>query len=251
MSEVLWEQCLGKLEAELSEQNLNTWIRPLQAELSGSRLRIMAPNRFVRDMVRSNFQPRIQEIASHFATPDAVTVDLVIGSGIDALDATLPTAAVAPLSAVASSWMRGWKLLRTVSSTKRFGARMRSSSRSSSACSGRIQVLSCCSESSASSCERQRSQSGALKAGSPDDRSSKDARRPDGGPFGPLARDGTRPSWRGGDRGNGAAFRCRSADDCTRSAARFSTARGAGVAHATVRSRHVDAPRVRRLRAPA
>jgi len=81
---MLWEHCLSQLEAELSEQNLNTWIRPLQVSHDGSRLKIMAPNRFVRDMVRSNFQPRIQEIASQFAQPDSVVVELVIGSGVDA-----------------------------------------------------------------------------------------------------------------------------------------------------------------------
>ena len=83
MNDLLWDHCLSALEAELSEQNLNTWIRPLQASREGSCLKIMAPNRFVRDMVRSNFQPRIQEIASQFVGPDTVTVDLVIGSGMD------------------------------------------------------------------------------------------------------------------------------------------------------------------------
>lgn len=81
LNDVLWDQCLGKLEAELSEQNLNTWIRPLHAIHNGNRLTIMAPNRFVRDMVRNNFHTRIQEIATHFARPEDITVDLVIGSG--------------------------------------------------------------------------------------------------------------------------------------------------------------------------
>lgn len=84
LSDVLWDQCLSKLEAELSEQNLNTWIRPLHATHVGTRLKIMAPNRFVRDMVRNNFHARIQEIATHFANPADITVDLVIGSGLDA-----------------------------------------------------------------------------------------------------------------------------------------------------------------------
>ncbi len=83
MKDVLWDQCLSKLEAELSEQNLNTWIRPLHATVEGDRLRVMAPNRFVRDMVRNNFHARIQEIASHYANPHKVIVDLVIGSGIE------------------------------------------------------------------------------------------------------------------------------------------------------------------------
>ncbi len=97
MNDVLWAQCLSKLEAELSEQNLNTWIRPLHAVREGSRLKVMAPNRFVRDMVRNNFLVRIQEIASLLSRPDAVTVELVIGSGLQ----------VAPVLAAESVGSRG------------------------------------------------------------------------------------------------------------------------------------------------
>ena len=40
------------LESELSEQQFNTWIRPLQAVEEGLLLRLLAPNRFVVDWVR-------------------------------------------------------------------------------------------------------------------------------------------------------------------------------------------------------
>jgi len=46
-----------------------------------SNLKIMAPNRFVLDMVKSNFYPRIQEIASSLDGQKTITVDLVIGTG--------------------------------------------------------------------------------------------------------------------------------------------------------------------------
>jgi len=46
-----------------------------------SSLKIMAPNRFVLDMVKSNFFPRIKEIASSIDTSNAITVDLIIGTG--------------------------------------------------------------------------------------------------------------------------------------------------------------------------
>ncbi|MCK5920195.1 MAG: hypothetical protein KAG66_04600, partial [Methylococcales bacterium] len=58
LSAPLWDRCLSQLEVELSEQQLNTWIRPLQAKQNQSQLCIMAPNRFVLDMVQNNFQPR-------------------------------------------------------------------------------------------------------------------------------------------------------------------------------------------------
>ncbi|NND90688.1 MAG: chromosomal replication initiator protein DnaA [Granulosicoccus sp.] len=82
MSAPLWDLCLLKLEAELSDLQLNTWIRPLQAQQEADQLRIMAPNRFVLDMVQSSFHNRIQEIASALAAPEPVEVKLVIGSGL-------------------------------------------------------------------------------------------------------------------------------------------------------------------------
>lgn len=93
MRSPLWDQCLSKLEAELSDQQLNTWIRPLQAQHDRQFLRILAPNRFVLDMVQSSFHSRIQEIASALTDPDPVEVKLVIGSGLlEAEPATEPTA---------------------------------------------------------------------------------------------------------------------------------------------------------------
>ncbi|RZU99522.1 chromosomal replication initiator protein DnaA [Spiribacter vilamensis] len=70
MSESLWKVCLQRLEKELPDQQLNTWIRPLQAEEQGNQLRLFAPNRFVLDWVKEHFSPRIEELlASQF--PDA------------------------------------------------------------------------------------------------------------------------------------------------------------------------------------
>lgn len=82
MSPPLWDKCLSQLEAELSDQQLNTWIRPLQAQFENDQLRVHAPNRFVLDMVQSNFHARIQEIASALVAPETVEVRLVIGTGV-------------------------------------------------------------------------------------------------------------------------------------------------------------------------
>ena len=81
MSAPLWDQCLAQLEAELSEQQLNTWIRPLQAHEEADQLRVMAPNRFVLDMVQNNFHARIQELVTALAESPPVTVNLIIGTG--------------------------------------------------------------------------------------------------------------------------------------------------------------------------
>jgi len=70
LSESLWKGCLQRLEKELPDQQLNTWIRPLQAEEQDNQLRLYAPNRFVLDWVREHFSTRIEELlAGQF--PDA------------------------------------------------------------------------------------------------------------------------------------------------------------------------------------
>ena len=61
MGASLWEQCLDRLEGELSPQQFNTWIRPLHAVEEGDALRLLAPNHFVRDWVNDNFVNRIKE----------------------------------------------------------------------------------------------------------------------------------------------------------------------------------------------
>ncbi len=76
----LWKQCVDKLENELSEQQLNTWIRPLHALEDQNTLRLLAPNRFVLDWVKDNFFQRINELIGVLAGDEAPRVVLEIGS---------------------------------------------------------------------------------------------------------------------------------------------------------------------------
>jgi chromosomal replication initiator protein len=55
----LWTQCARSLEAELSEQQFNTWIRPLQLVQDGPLLKLLAPNRFVVDWVKAHCLEKI------------------------------------------------------------------------------------------------------------------------------------------------------------------------------------------------
>jgi chromosomal replication initiator protein len=75
----LWSRCLEKLEAELSEQQLNTWIRPLQAEIDNGTLRLFAPNRFVLDWVKDNFYDRIGQLVQQLQGIDKNQVVIEIG----------------------------------------------------------------------------------------------------------------------------------------------------------------------------
>jgi chromosomal replication initiator protein len=58
----LWNRCIRDLQAELPEQQFNTWIRPLQAIEDEGRLRLLAPNRFVVDWLQEHYIQRILEI---------------------------------------------------------------------------------------------------------------------------------------------------------------------------------------------
>jgi chromosomal replication initiator protein len=58
----LWSRCVRSLEAELPEQQFNTWVRPLQVVEGSGTLKLLAPNRFVVDWVTANLLPRIGEI---------------------------------------------------------------------------------------------------------------------------------------------------------------------------------------------
>jgi chromosomal replication initiator protein len=61
MSE-LWIQVLGMLADELPEQQVNTWLRPLQAVEAEGQLRLLAPNRYAVDWVQQHAAPRIAKL---------------------------------------------------------------------------------------------------------------------------------------------------------------------------------------------
>ena len=79
MSQSLWDQCLDRLESELSAQQFNTWIRPLHAVQSSDNFRLLAPNQFVLDWINENFFVRIQELISQLNGLE-IPVRLEVGS---------------------------------------------------------------------------------------------------------------------------------------------------------------------------
>jgi chromosomal replication initiator protein len=78
----IWQQCITCLEGEISEQQLNTWILPLQAEQDLNTLKLLAPNRFVMDWVRKHFLDRIIELVTSLDDSKSISVNLSIGSQI-------------------------------------------------------------------------------------------------------------------------------------------------------------------------
>lgn len=80
MEASLWKQCLNHLEGELSEQQLNTWIRPLHAIEQQDELRLLAPNRFVQDWVKDHFIVRINQVVTSLFVDTPPRVVLEVGS---------------------------------------------------------------------------------------------------------------------------------------------------------------------------
>jgi len=100
VSLALWQQCLDYLQDELNSQQFNTWIRPLQAEEGESNeLRLLAPNRFVRDWVSDKYAKRISELMRELAPSKPPKVSLTVGSRRAAAPAPQPRELGNPVSA--------------------------------------------------------------------------------------------------------------------------------------------------------
>lgn len=76
----IWKKCLSQLQDEISSQQFNTWIRPLQAEMKDGHLLLLAPNRFVIDWINEQFLSRITQLLRDFAGDQAPIVRLEIGT---------------------------------------------------------------------------------------------------------------------------------------------------------------------------
>lgn len=76
----MWSNCLLRLEQELSDQQLNTWIRPLQVIEENDEIKLLAPNRFVQDWVKQNFHEKIQSILLDLDAEQSIRLNIEIGS---------------------------------------------------------------------------------------------------------------------------------------------------------------------------
>lgn len=86
----IWRRCLDQLEHELPPQQFNTWIRPLQSVNEGSRLRLLAPNAFVLDWVRSHYAARVTELLTEIEGGAAPELSFEIGSANTPQPSTAP-----------------------------------------------------------------------------------------------------------------------------------------------------------------
>ena len=77
MSKSIWQQCLQRLEDELSAQQFNTCIKPLQVVAEGKAIRLLAPNKYIKDQINDQFIGRIRELVM---IKENMDVSLEVGS---------------------------------------------------------------------------------------------------------------------------------------------------------------------------
>jgi chromosomal replication initiator protein len=91
----LWALILAQLEHEFPEQQVNMWLRPLQAVETVGALRLMAPNRFVVDWVQGNALDRIRTLLREHNGKE-MPVSVEVGSRPVAAPAPAPAPVEAP-----------------------------------------------------------------------------------------------------------------------------------------------------------
>ena len=79
--EKFWPTCLSRFEQELSAQQFNTWIKPLQLEIGDHAIRLLAPNKFVQQWVKERFLGKIEIIAAELL-PHNTQIELAISDKV-------------------------------------------------------------------------------------------------------------------------------------------------------------------------
>jgi len=87
----VWNRCVRQLRSDLSEQQFNTWIRPLQVVEDELTLKLLAPNRFVVDWINDNCMDKITALAGEDGAP---RFDISVEVGSRPTDATVVSHAV-------------------------------------------------------------------------------------------------------------------------------------------------------------
>lgn len=80
MAESLWHRCLTLIENRLPENDVNLWLRPLEAVFNDDGLDLMAPNEVVRDHVEREFRTPIANALSELGNLPA-RIRVVVGGG--------------------------------------------------------------------------------------------------------------------------------------------------------------------------
>ena len=62
-NENFWQDCLENFSKALTKQQFNTWIKPLEFKIKGTKAQVIAPNQFVLQWVKEKFSIQIQALS--------------------------------------------------------------------------------------------------------------------------------------------------------------------------------------------
>lgn len=80
MAHSIWQQCLGRLVEEVSTEQFDTYIKPLQVVVEEGSVSLMAPNIYVEEQVRLSYLRRIQDLVSQISGLDE-QIDIFLSVG--------------------------------------------------------------------------------------------------------------------------------------------------------------------------
>lgn len=75
----IWSKCVKVILGEIGETDCSMWINPLQCKISDEHVKLFAPNRFVLDWVKSNYQEIVYKAVSQIIGSE-VEISYTIGS---------------------------------------------------------------------------------------------------------------------------------------------------------------------------
>ena len=90
-SDALWQRCQQSLQEELPAQQFITWIRPLRHETRFDELRLLAPNRFIKDWVVDKFLNRINQLATSYSNGGTHRVSVEVGAAVQPMASFIET----------------------------------------------------------------------------------------------------------------------------------------------------------------
>ena len=86
MLESIWKQSLDYLESVLPLKQFDTWLRPLQAEVTADGLCLLAPNEYVRDWVDEHYREQIRDTLTRVGGGHPYAVTVAVGSVSSLMD---------------------------------------------------------------------------------------------------------------------------------------------------------------------
>ena len=95
----LWQSCIDQLAQELPEQQFNTWIRPLSAQVADdlSKVTVFVANRFKLDWIRAQYGNRIASLLARFSG-QSIPMELALAPRESSVKNASPNLSVEPIS---------------------------------------------------------------------------------------------------------------------------------------------------------